>query len=129
MSYILLDNTSATLQIHVCIYLIIGLATTFILIIGSQTTLTPNSVEQPSTTSERRRSFDDKSARGDGYRRITLRCAQGYNDPYGFGLRVVGEFVDETSNNGGSVSSYARVLWLSPGGLAESAGIKVGDKV
>ena len=37
-----------------------------------------------------------------------------------FGLRVVGV---------GQESHCARVLWLFPGGVAETAGIRVGDKV
>lgn len=47
---------------------------------------------------------------------ITLYCDS--HSPYGFGLRVVG-----------AEGGYARVLWICPGGPAEQAGIRVGDKV
>ncbi|XP_059089907.1 uncharacterized protein LOC131885769 isoform X2 [Tigriopus californicus] len=47
---------------------------------------------------------------------ITLYCDS--HSPYGFGLRVVG-----------AEGGYARVLWICPGGPAEQAGIRVGDKI
>ena len=70
----------------------------------------------------------------ESYRRITLHCPQAYNDPFGFGLRVVGQHIgnvyDEKSpRQQNQVSTFARVLWLSPEGVAESAGICVGDRV
>ena len=69
-----------------------------------------------------------------GYNSITLKCPKGYNTPFGYGIRVVGQHIgnfgeDERSQQQNKVSAFARVLWLSPGGIAESAGINVGDRV
>ena len=68
------------------------------------------------------------------YRRITLHCPQGFNDPFGFGLRVVGQHIgnvyeEKSTPQQNQVSTFARVLWLSPEGVAETAGINVGDRV
>ena len=68
------------------------------------------------------------------YRRITLHCPKGYGDPFGYGLRVVGQHIgnvyeDKPSPQQNQVSTFARVLWLSPEGVAETAGISVGDRV
>ena len=71
----------------------------------------------------------------DGLHRIQLQRQCGQNIPYGFGLRVVGQHGVAAQQGCGDFqwqthpSAHARVLWLSPGGIAESAGIKVGDKV
>ena len=70
----------------------------------------------------------------EGFQRITLQCPHGYNDPFGYGLRVVGQHFgnvgeDKSAQYQSSVSAFARVLWLSPGGVAEAAGINVGDRV
>ena len=69
-----------------------------------------------------------------GYHRITLRCPQGHTDPYGYGLRVVGQHVGDIGEDNGYQQQdherkFARILWLSPGGVAESAGMNVGDRV
>lgn len=50
-------------------------------------------------------------------------------DPYGFGLRVVGLQLQGDQQNQVPVQLCARVLWISPGGPAFRAGVKVGDKV
>ena len=52
-------------------------------------------------------------------------------DPYGFGLRVVGQQipVDPQQQQQQQPQLCARVLWISPGGPAQRAGIKVGDRV
>ena len=60
-------------------------------------------------------------------------------DPYGFGLRVVGQQlpVDPQLQQQQLLQQQqqqlqhlcARVLWISPGGPAHRAGIKVGDRV
>ena len=68
------------------------------------------------------------------YHRITLHCPQGFNDPFGFGLRVVGQHIgnvyeEKSTPQQNQVSTFARVLWLSPEGVAETTGINVGDRV
>jgi hypothetical protein len=51
-------------------------------------------------------------------------------DPYGFGLRVVGQQIPaDPQLQQQQQQLFARVLWISPGGPAHRAGIKVGDKV
>ena len=69
-----------------------------------------------------------------GYHRISLHCPKGYNDPFGFGLRVVGQHIsnlyeEKSTPQQHQMSTFARVLWLSPEGVAEAAGISVGDRV
>ena len=77
---------------------------------------------------------DQPKAGMQGCHRIKLQCPQGYKDPFGYGLRVVGQHIgnvgeEKSAQYQNSVSAFARVLWLSPGGVAESAGINVGDRV
>ena len=51
---------------------------------------------------------------------------------YGFGLRVVGakcQMPPSPAAAAGAVEQVARVLWIAPGGPAQRAGIKVGDRV
>ena len=53
-------------------------------------------------------------------------------DPYGFGLRVVGQQLPvdpQQLQQQQQQQLCARVLWISPGGPAQRAGIKVGDRV
>lgn len=50
-------------------------------------------------------------------------------DPYGFGLRVVGQQLQGEQPNQAQLQLCARVLWISPAGPAQRAGVKVGDKV
>ncbi len=58
-------------------------------------------------------------------------------DPYGFGLRVVGQQLpvdpqlqqQQQQQQQQLQHLCARVLWISPGGPAHRAGIKVGDRV
>ncbi len=45
------------------------------------------------------------------------------SDQYGFGLRVV------AATTGERQIPCARVLWTCPGGAADAAGVRVGDKV
>ena len=89
---------------------------------------------EPSSNIQLRGSYGDQPIGVGGYHRITLRCPQGYNNPYGYGLRVVGQHVGDVGEENvfpqqAHVSTFARVLWLSPGGVAESAGMNVGDRV
>ena len=107
-----------------------------ILTLGSTGIMASNNanLEQHSNTNARGRYVDQPKGGMEGCHRITLQCPLGYNDPFGYGLRVVGQHVgnagEETSSQyQNSVSAFARVLWLSPGGVAESAGINVGDRV
>ncbi len=53
--------------------------------------------------------------------KLTLYADPG--DQYGFGLRVV------AATTGERQLPCARVLWTCPGGPADSAGVRVGDKV
>ena len=86
---------------------------------------------EPSSSITLTGSYGDQAIGVSGYQHIILRCPQGYNDPYGYGLRVVGQHVTNVDgfNQTDDVSTFARVLWLSPGGVAESAGMNVGDRV
>ena len=66
-------------------------------------------------------------------RRITLQHPNLFNDPFGYGLRVIGQqgtsAEESTHHQNPGLVRFARVLWCSPGSVAESSGICVGDKV
>ena len=70
----------------------------------------------------------------EGHRRITLQHPNLFNDPFGYGLRVVGQQQGSSeegsaTHHNSTLTRFARVLWCSPGGVAETSGICVGDRV
>ena len=103
--------------------------------VGSRGVMATSNINPEPSNINVRGWYTDKSKGGNGgCCRITLQCPQAYNDPFGYGLRVVGQHISNTSEDKtgpqqNSMSTFARVLWLSPGGVSESAGINVGDRV
>ena len=56
---------------------------------------------EPSSNIKLSGTYGDQPIGMGGYHRITLQCPQGYNDPYGYGLRVVGQHVGDVDGESG----------------------------